>query len=197
VVAQQAVEQMSEAGLEAIFMASRPMLLRFLRARLGDHHEAEDLLQDLWLKLRAIETGPIAEPRSYLFRMADNLVLDRRRSARRRARRDEAWTDAQSGVAIEVDDRPSAERTLLARDELRKVERILNNLPERTAAAFRLFRIEGKPQKTIAADFGITVSAVEKHLQKAYRAVLAAQMPDAEWEEGQRPHRTEGSDVAG
>ena len=196
-MAQQAVEQMGAAGLEAIFMASRPMLLRFLRARLGDHHEAEDLLQDLWLKLRTIETGPIAEPRSYLFRMADNLVLDRRRSARRRARRDEAWTEAQSGVAIEVDDRPSAERVLLARDKLRTIERILNELPERTATAFRMFRIEGTPQKTIAAEFGITVSAVEKHLQTAYRAVLAAQTADAEWGEGQRPHKAEGSDVAG
>lgn len=189
---------MGEAGLQAVFMASRPTLLRFMRARLGDHQEAEDLLQDLWLKLNGLETGPIADPLSYLFRMADNLVLDRRRSGQRRARRDEAWTEAQSGAAIDVDDRPSAEQTLLARERLRAVEHVLGELPERTAAAFRMYRIEGKPQKVIAAEFGITLSAVEKHLQKAYRAVLAAQaLLDAESGETRRPHRVEGSDARG
>jgi RNA polymerase sigma-70 factor (ECF subfamily) len=189
---------MGEAGLQAVFMASRPMLLRFMRARLGDYQEAEDLLQDLWLKLNGLETGPIADPRSYLFRMADNLVVDRRRSGQRRARRDEAWTEAQSGAAVDVDDRPSAEQTLLARERLRAVERALAELPERTATAFRLYRIEGKPQKSIAAEFGVTVSAVEKHLQKAYRAVLAAQSScDAELGESRRPHRVEGTDVRG
>jgi RNA polymerase sigma-70 factor (ECF subfamily) len=189
---------MGEAGLEAIFMASRPMLLRFMRARLGDHQEAEDLLQDLWLKLRDLETGPIAEPRSYLFRMADNLVLDRRRSSHRRARRDEAWTEAQSGAAIEIDDRPSPEQTLLARERLRIIERVLHELPERTATAFRMFRIEEKPQKLIAAEFGVTVSAIEKHLQKAYRAVFAAQASlNADWEESRRPQGLEGTDVTG
>jgi len=189
---------MSEAGLEATFMASRPMLLRFLRARLGHFQEAEDLLQDLWLKLSGLETGPIADPRSYLFRMADNLVLDRRRADQRRARRDDAWTKAQSGATLDVDQRPSAEHTLLARERLRLVEHSLRQLPERTAAAFRMFRIEGKPQKAIAGEFGITVSAVEKHLQKAYRAVLAAQASlNADSEEARRPHKTEGTDVAG
>lgn len=189
---------MDRAGLEAVFITSRPMLFRFLRARLGDYHGAEDMLQDLWLKLSGLETGPIADPRAYLFRMADNLVVDRRRSGQRRAYRDEAWTEAQSGVAADVDDRPSAERILIARERLCTVERALGDLPERTATAFRMFRIEGKPQKLIAAEFGITVSAVEKHLQKAYRAVLAAQklLFDAESVESRRPPETEGSDVA-
>lgn len=102
---------------------------------MGDHQEAEDLLHDLWLKLNGLETGPIADPRSYLFRMTDNLVLDRRRSGQRRARRDEAWTEAQSGAAIDMDDRPSAEQTLLARERLRSVEHALAELPERTATA--------------------------------------------------------------
>lgn len=190
---------MDKGGLEAVFIANRPMLLRFLRARLGDHHGAEDLLQDLWLKLHGLETGPIADPRAYLYRMADNLVLDRRRSAQRRAHREEAWSNAQSGVDSEIDDRPSAERTLLARERLNRIERALRELPERTAAAFRMFRIDGKPQKSIAAEFGITVSAVEKHLQKAYRAILTAQdmLRDADMGAPRRPHETEGSDVSG
>lgn len=196
---QQAFGWMDRAGLEAVFMASRPMLLRFIRARLGDAHEAEDLLQDLWLKLKGLETGPIADPGAYLFRMADNLVVDRCRSRRRRSHREEVWTDVQAGPVREADQAPSAERTLIARERLRLVQQALAELPERTATAFRMFRIEGVPQKKIAAEFGITVSAVEKHLQKAYRAVLAAQdlFQDEEKEGSRRPHQTEESNASG
>ena len=179
---------MAENGIEAVFMDNRPMLQRFLRARIRDSQEAEDLLQDLWLKLSSLNTGPIADPLAYLFRMADNLVLDRRRAAARRIRRDEAWTSANSGVAPDVDDRASPERTLLARERLRMIERALAALPERTALSFRLFRIEGRPQKAIAADLGLSVSAIEKHLQRAYHAVLAAQADfDAESAGPRRP----------
>lgn len=42
---------MTEAGLKAVFLAERPMLLRLLAARLGNPADAEDALQDIWLKL--------------------------------------------------------------------------------------------------------------------------------------------------
>jgi len=166
---------MGENGIEAVFMANRPTLQRFMRARIGDPQDAEDLLQELWIKLRGLNDGPIADPLAYLYRMADNLVLDRRRAAARRARRDEDWTKTQAGSAPDIDDRPSPEHVLLARERLRAIERALDALPERTARSFRLFRLEGRPQKLIAADMGLSVSAVEKHLQRAYRAVLQAQ----------------------
>ncbi|WP_408988075.1 sigma factor-like helix-turn-helix DNA-binding protein [Sphingomonas sp. SUN019] len=38
-----------------------------------------------------------------------------------------------------------------------------------------MFRLEGKPQKEIAAALGISVSAVEKHVYKAYKSVVDAQ----------------------
>jgi DNA-directed RNA polymerase specialized sigma24 family protein len=58
---------------------------------------------------------------------------------------------------------------------------VLDNLPERTAFAFRAVRIEGTPQKEIAAQMGISLSAVEKHLQRAYHAVIDVQQKlDAE-----------------
>lgn len=166
---------MTTAGLKSAFLSSRPALLRFLRARLRDQAAAEDLLQELWIKLESTPTGPVAQPESYLFRMANNLVLDMRRAESRRMRRDEAWTDSQSGVDRERDDRPSAETILLARERLAAMTLVLDALPERTARAFRMCRIQGLKQKEIAAHLGISVSAVEKHLQRAYAAVLTGQ----------------------
>jgi RNA polymerase sigma factor (sigma-70 family) len=157
-------------GLEAVFLANRETLLRFLRAR-GAGETAEDLLQDLWLRASTAQTGPVAEPLSYLYATANNLMLDRHRSSTRAQKRDHDWSEAATTVAG-VSDSPSAERTLIARDRLRRAQAALEALGERPAAVFRRFRIDGVGQRDIAAEFGISLSAVEKDLQKAYRALV-------------------------
>ncbi len=162
---------MDSDGLEQVLLAHRPALERFLRARCGNPAEAEDLLQDLWLKLSAV-TVPVAEPLAYLYRMADNLVLDRRRSAQRRVRRDDSWTDLAGCGSAGVSDAPSAERTIIAKNQLEQVSKAFDELGERTTAIFKSYRIDGIGQREIAEQQGISLSAVEKHLQKAYRLVL-------------------------
>jgi len=153
-------------------MSHRAALLRFLTARRVPHDEAEDLLQDLFVKLNTQPVGAVAEPRAYLYRMLDNLLLDRRRSARRRAAREEAWQVTCSGAGADVDDRPSAERQLIDRERLALVSSALAALPARTLLVFRRYRIDGASQREIAAELEISVSAVEKHLQRAYRALV-------------------------
>ena len=162
--------RMTEDGLEAIFMTHRPMLLRFFSAR-GGGADVDDLLQELWLKVRGAQAGPIAEPSSYLFRMADNLLLDRRRGDLRRSRRDDQWTGLHRGSVIDMSDAPSAERVAIARERLRIVDDAIDALGERTADIFRSYRVEGVHQRDIATRLAISLSAVEKHLQKAYRAL--------------------------
>ena len=162
---------MDSNGLEAVLMANRAALERFLRARCGNAAEAEDLIQELWLKL-AGATGPVAEPLAYLYRMADNLVLDKRRSAQRRERRDDAWQGLAGGGHGGASDTPSAEQSLIGRDQLHFVETQMSALGERTATILKRYRVDGIGQRDIAAEQGISISAVEKHLQKAYRALL-------------------------
>ena len=157
------------AGLKAVFLSERPMLLRLLTSRLRDPDAAEDVLQDLWLRLESTASGPVAEPAAYLFRMANNLAFDRRRSEQRRSARDGAWTDTRSDGS----DFPTAEDTLIGRERLAELEQAIGRLPERTAAIFRAYRFDEKPRKEIAADEGISVSAVEKHLHRAYKIIHA------------------------
>lgn len=184
----QATTSMRQSGLEQVLLTNRAKLLRFLRVRLGDDHEAEDCLQDLWLKIRSVDSGPIAGPLPYLLTIARNLALDRRRSARYRGHRDGAWLAARQNSSDGADNAPSAERILIDRERLRVILAILEGLPDRTAAVFRMFRLEGLAQKTIARQFAISLSAVEKHLQRAYRAIVDAQSAlDVELDDCQRP----------
>jgi len=163
---------MIASGLSAVLIANRAPLLRFLRAR-GAGDDSEDVLQELWLKVERLEAeGPIADPRAYLFRMADNLMHDRVRANMRRTNREHAWTETGFDPAGR-DETPSAEQALLARQRLRRVELALATLGERTQRIFRRFRVEGVNQSRIAEEEGISVSAIEKHLQRAYRVVAA------------------------
>jgi len=154
-----------KGGLEAVFLENRMTLLRFLRAR-GAGDAAEDCLQEVWIKASAGASGPIAEPLAYLYRTANNVMLDRRRAELRASRRDTAWSEATDDAAP-----AESEARLIARERLAAVEATLSGLGERSDAIFRRYRLEGVSQRDIAAEFGISLSAVEKHLQKAYRAL--------------------------
>ncbi len=157
-----------QSGLSACFLDLRPSLIRLLTARLGNADEAEDVVQDMWFRLDRQPSGPIADPGAYLFRMATNLATDRRLSTMRREKREDAWLD----MLPDSGEYPDSERQLAASQELRQVEGILNEMPERMRRALILFRVEERPQRKIAEDFGITVSGVEKLLRRGYRHLV-------------------------
>jgi RNA polymerase sigma factor (sigma-70 family) len=164
---------MPASGLSAVFMANRAALLRFVRAR-GAGDEGEDILQELWFKVANVSAdGPIADPLAYVYRMADNLMHDRIRANARRSRRERVWGELGSDDSA-FTSTPTAERTLLARERLRQIEAALCGLSERCQTIFRRFRIDGVGQGQIARDEGISLSAVEKHLQRAYRVLTLA-----------------------
>jgi RNA polymerase sigma factor (sigma-70 family) len=149
-------------------------LFRFLTARRAPPEEADDILQDLFVRVSTLNSGPVAEPRAYLYKMTANLLFDRRRSAARRTAREALWSEATLGPEQEIDETPSAEQGLAAREELAIVSRAIDALPERTADILRRYRIDGEAQRQIAEALSISLSAVEKHLQRGYRAVVAA-----------------------
>lgn len=185
---------MRDDGLKAVFLAQRPMLLRLLAARLGNRDDAEDALQDMWLRIDQLAEQPIAQPAAFLYRVAANLATDRRIAAGRRGSRDAGWLEIQA----EAEEMPDAERTLAARSEWHAVEETIAEMPERMATALRLFRLEERPQRAIAEQLGITVSGVEKLLQRAYRKIQNRLEADgADFVESRRLDSERGSDRAG
>ncbi|MEH6791832.1 sigma-70 family RNA polymerase sigma factor [Parasphingorhabdus sp.] len=154
-------------GLEAVLLDNREKLIRFLAAR-GAGDSAEDVFQELWFHIAGSPTGPVAHPLSYLFRAANNLMLDRHRSARAAETREQAWGENDLGRV-----QPSVERSLISREELARADAVISAQGERAAASFRYFRIEGMNQRDIAARLGVSLSTVEADLRKVYRALAA------------------------
>lgn len=159
------------SGLEGVFLENRAQLLRFLHAhRAGE--AAEDLLQEVWIRARDTQSGPIGQPLSYLYRIANNLMLDRYRSVRQAVRREQDWTDATGATVPGQSDTPDGERVLIARESLRQVQAALAALGPRAEQVFRRHRLEGVPQKQIADELGVSLSTVESDLRKAARALI-------------------------
>lgn len=166
---------LSGSGLGSIFFEMRPALFRFLISRGASPEEAEDILQDVQLKLLNQTSGPVAQARAYLYKMTNNHFLVHRRTAGRRIRREEDWVDIH-GSGSEMDDQPSVETELVAKQQVAILQNILDAMPERTRTIFRRFRIDGQQQSVIAAELGISVSAIEKHLARAYKEISAARL---------------------
>ena len=153
-------------GIEGVLLANRDRIVRFLQVR-GAGDAAEDLFQDLWMRLTERGTGPVADPLPYVMRAANNLMLDRYRSVRQRELRDAAWGEA---AAVQ---KPSAETVLISREQLSQVEQAIAATGDRSARIFRRFRVDGLAQREIADEMSVSLSTVEADLRKVYAALAA------------------------
>ena len=68
----------------ALFETHRPHLLALAYRMLGSRADAEDMVQDTWLRQKDVDLGEVEFVRAYLSRIATNLCLDRMQSARAR-----------------------------------------------------------------------------------------------------------------
>jgi RNA polymerase sigma-70 factor (ECF subfamily) len=166
----------SRSPLIALYLARRADLVRFFTVRLRSAAAAEDLVQDIYVRLSGLdEPGEIHNPTAYLYRLGSNLMLDRLRGERRTAHRDGAWLDSQTtrvGVH-EISAEPSAETTVAARQRLALLSEALKDLSPQTQRVFRLHKFESLSHPEVAAALGISRSAVEKHMMAALKHLLA------------------------
>jgi RNA polymerase sigma-70 factor (ECF subfamily) len=135
----------------------------------------EDVVQECYCRLAQIaDVEAIGNGRAYLFTMAGNIVKRQHRGAR----------IVPIGVAIDdvhqqiESELPDPERTVIARDELRRVQAALATLTDRARRIFLLRRIEGMPQKEIARTLGVSEAVVENEASRSLRAILTMMTDD-------------------
>lgn len=141
----------------------RAALMSFFLRRVPDPSEAEDLTQEVFANLAASREGATIGVDGYVFQTAANLLRDRQRREKVRSlhRTHLALDESANVEALEPP------RVVAGRQALDEVAEALDELPTRTRAIFLLFRLEHMKQAEIAQLYGISVSAVQKHLLRA------------------------------
>jgi RNA polymerase sigma-70 factor (ECF subfamily) len=163
----------SEDPLLEVYLRRRGNLARFFAARTGSREIAEDLAQELYLKLAARAPGPAENPVALIYRIAANLMLDRARGEARGAARDAAWrrTAHESVGGEDVADEPPPDEAAASRQRLRQLIEAVAELPPQMQRAFRLHKLEGRSHTETAQAMGISAKSVEKHISAALKAL--------------------------
>lgn len=171
-------------AFEFLFRTHYSALHRFARAHLSDATEAEDAVQDVFLRIwrdreRLVTTAP---PRSYLLAAVRNQVIDllRRRALQRR------WIDpvdpaeATSSSELSSHDRPTShvESDPASLVELEAaIRRAIADLPERSRTAFLLCRQQELTYAEAATIMGVSPSTVKTQMARALASLRLALHP--------------------
>jgi len=166
-----------QSDLLEAYLERRAALVRFFVSRTGSDALAEDIVQDIFLKLQAMPPESVAEvqsPAAFLYRLGSNIMLDRARGRRRSRQRDDDWVKAVGGAGAgdAIADEPSAEDAAWARLKLGRVIAAIRDLPPNAQTAFRLHKLEGMSHAEAAEAMGMSRSAVEKYVSAALKHLL-------------------------
>ncbi len=157
------------SGAGELFERYAPAILRFADRLLSDRATAEEVTQEVFLKVisRAHQYDGRAGVASWLFAIAANACRDRRRRDRR-----------APVIPLDVIPEPSekgdgVERTLLERERRNAVRRALDELSEEQREALVLARYHGMPYAEVARVLGISVGAVKTRIFRAVETLKA------------------------
>jgi RNA polymerase sigma-70 factor, ECF subfamily len=141
-----------------------PGILRYARRMLGRAHEAEDVAQEVFLRLweHLDDVEARSTLRTWLYRVTHNLAIDRLRR-----RREVSMPDDRDWLL----DAPSASQRIEQAEQAMHVERAVGSLPERQRAAISLVFQEGLRQRDAASILGVTPDALESLLARARRTL--------------------------
>lgn len=139
-------------------------LRRFLASRVPDPSERDEILQESFLRLAAYPSvAGLENPRAFLFRIAENLMRDRRRRARtRRQDRHESIEDHDL-----TDPAPKPDVVVQHREALARTRAAILALDEPMRTAFVMSRYREMSYVQIAVAMKISVKTVEKYVSSA------------------------------
>jgi RNA polymerase sigma factor (sigma-70 family) len=147
--------------------------LRGFFARRGAHDEAEDMVQETWLRLlRAHQSGgeAIANPEAYLYTVATNLVREQATRRRPTPLPMEELEQLTAGLAT-----GEAADTVAEREQRRqRLRAMLETLPERTRAVLVMQYRDGMSYQQIAERLGVSAHMVKKHVVRGLSACRRA-----------------------
>jgi RNA polymerase sigma-70 factor, ECF subfamily len=167
----EAAKEIAAQDFARVVESHRPQIFRFLLASLRDVDLAETLTQECFLKAHRnwSRFRGDSSPMTWLMRIAINLQKDHWRN-----RRLQFWRSTRTN-AVDLDEAsewlPSGERTaeqqMLAREQVKQVWKVVQNLSERQRTVFLLRYVEERELSEIAQTTGLSEGTVKAHLSRA------------------------------
>ena len=150
-------------GVLDAFILHRLPLRRFIARFMKNAADVDDVAQETFLRAYSVERDrPIAQPKSFIFRIAKHIALSRLTQKGRQitAYIEDIEGSRQIGAAGSAEDEVVAQETLGVHCEA------VARLPSQCRQVYLLRKVHGLSHKEIATHLGIAVSTVEKHLVK-------------------------------
>jgi RNA polymerase sigma factor (sigma-70 family) len=166
-------------------------ILGYCMHQLGSREEAEDAVQTTFMNaFRGLQRGIVPELESaWLFKIAHNVCLSRRRSSWRRGK-----VEAPNNFEVLQEVIPGREQVA---DELIRLQDVLEEMPESQRRAILLREWQGLSYREISAELGVSQAAVETLIFRARRALAQGLEQDADtWKRRLRRGADAGGAVA-
>lgn len=149
-----------------LFAEHRHSLVKYATRLVGSRAQAEDLVQEAWVRLNAAaRESSVHEPLGYLYRIIRNLAFDHSRAQGREG----LWQ--RDGGSIEtilgMRENASPETIALYREQLRELQAAMDEMPSRMRIAFGLHRVDGLKMREIAELLDISIPMVQKLIAAA------------------------------
>ena len=160
----------NSAAYEELFKQTFPRLLGYCRLFINDQAQANDLVQEcfvrLWEKRQTIDPRQSVE--SLLFVMLRNRCLNHLRDQKNDLieKKLNNINENELQHLYQLDFAGREEKTL-EEQLIEAIRESVEELPEKRRLVFIKAKIEGKKNKEVAEELGISVKAVEKHLHQA------------------------------
>lgn len=156
-----------QASFTALFHSHKDKLYSILTRMTGSAEMAEDIIQDIFLKLwkKKEELVQIEHFSAYVFRMAHNQALNAFKRQAREHLYIAALAPDQQVTAAE------AESNLHLREVKAKLETAVGNLPPKQKLVYTLSRDKGLKHEEIAQHLNISTSTVNNHMIEALRTI--------------------------
>ncbi|MEX0298385.1 MAG: RNA polymerase sigma factor [Kordiimonas sp.] len=153
-----------------IFYQHKITLKGYLANIVSSDHEADDLLQDTFLRIwRMDKEKEIASPRAFIFRIAQNLALD---SLRRKKVRNHIADYDSYAEEIECNT-PTTEQSIASKQEFELLVEAIKTLSPKCRQVFIYRKMHGLSHKEIAAKLGLSVRTVENHVARGMKLCRA------------------------
>jgi RNA polymerase sigma factor (sigma-70 family) len=159
--------------IAAVVLRERDRLLRFIRRRIDDASEAEDILQDALTELVAAErlAQPVEQVGAWLMRVARNRIIDRFRRKRPQLLTDRAGGEDEAQVLDEL--LPAADGTpetaTLRAVLLAEIEAAVAELPDEQREVFLAQELDGVTFRELAARSGVSINTLLSRKRYAVR----------------------------